>query len=73
MRNLGRLVVAGLFALAVFSLAPAAGAVPEGFQREYLYGPGTGTNNLVYPTNLEFAPDGRMFITEQRGVIKTAA
>lgn len=61
--------------VAAFALAVAVDAVPEGFQREYFYGGGTGTNNLVYPTNLEFAPDGstRFFVTEKRGVIKTAS
>ncbi len=45
----------------------AAGAVPSGFASpEPVY---TG---LASPTNLEFAPDGRVFVTEQRGTIKTA-
>lgn len=70
MRYLGRLVVAALSAGTIaFLFAPTAEAVPEGFQREYLY----PQSHLVYPTNLEFAPDGRLFVTEKRGILKTAA
>jgi glucose/arabinose dehydrogenase len=44
--------------------APAAAAVPSGF-REYIVFSGLDT-----PTAVEFAPDGRVFVAERRGVVK---
>ncbi|MEX0864004.1 MAG: PQQ-dependent sugar dehydrogenase, partial [Acidimicrobiia bacterium] len=53
-------MVAGFGALAV-------DAVPSGFaQPDLVY---TG---LAFPTNVEFAPNGRVFITEIDGLVKTA-
>ncbi len=45
--------------------APAAAAVPAGFVEV------TAFSGLNQPTNVRFAPDGRIFVTEKRGVVKT--
>ncbi len=42
----------------------AAATLPAGFQEQVVF---TGLNQ---PTNIEFAPDGRIFVAEKRGVIK---
>ncbi|HEX6686460.1 MAG TPA: PQQ-dependent sugar dehydrogenase [Candidatus Limnocylindrales bacterium] len=55
------LLVAALFIV----VPPARAAVlPSGFQEQIVF---TGLNQ---PTNLEFAPDGRVFVAEKGGVIK---
>ena len=57
----------GLVAGVLFALGgnPAGAAtLPTGFQEQVVF---TG---LTQPTNIEFAPDGRIFVTEKRGVIK---
>ncbi|PPK97306.1 glucose/arabinose dehydrogenase [Kineococcus xinjiangensis] len=51
-------------ALTVALPPPAAAAVPAGFTDTVLIG------DLRLPTNLAFAPDGRMFVTEKRGLLK---
>jgi glucose/arabinose dehydrogenase len=38
--------------------------LPEGFHSYTVF------EGLIQPTNVEFAPDGRVFVTEKRGVIK---
>jgi glucose/arabinose dehydrogenase len=58
----------GLFAL-VFSLVfiigvPARAAVPSGFSESAVI------SGLINPTVIRFAPDGRVFVGEKRGVIK---
>ena len=65
------LILAGtLFAFAVislvFSVAPAQSAVrlPSGFTKSSVVG------GLTKPTDMEFAPDGRLFVTEQRGKLR---
>lgn len=63
-------IAGALLAWVAFAIPTPVDAVPAGFQREYLY-PQT---HLVYPTNLEFAPDSsRIFIAEKPGYIRTAA
>ena len=48
---------------AVLRLAPpAAAAVPAGFTE-------VAFNGLINPTAIRFAPDGRIFVAEKRGVI----
>ncbi|HYN97975.1 MAG TPA: discoidin domain-containing protein [Pilimelia sp.] len=42
----------------------AEAALPAGFQEQTVYG------GLDLPTNVEFAPDGRVFVAEKAGVIK---
>ncbi len=59
----GALVVAWLV-LGVLS----AEAVPSGFTQ-----PDTVYTDLAFPTNVEFAPDGRVFIIEKRGTIRSAS
>ncbi len=45
--------------------SPAAAAtLPAGFQEQIVFG------GLSEPTNLEFAPDGRVFVAQKNGVIK---
>ncbi|MGN9908885.1 PQQ-dependent sugar dehydrogenase [Phytohabitans sp. LJ34] len=47
------------------SVAPAgAAAVPTGFQEQIVF------SGLSQPTNIEFAPDGRVFVAEKGGAIK---
>jgi glucose/arabinose dehydrogenase len=56
-----------VLALLVVALAPAAAravALPANFQESVVW------SGLTYPTNIEFAPDGRIFVAEKSGVIK---
>jgi glucose/arabinose dehydrogenase len=57
--------VIGVLALAVAMLvspAPAA-ALPPGFQDSVVLG------GLTQPTDIAFAPDGRLFVAEKSGLI----
>jgi glucose/arabinose dehydrogenase len=57
--------VIGVLALAVAMLvspAPAA-ALPPGFQNSVVLG------GLTQPTDIAFAPDGRLFVAEKSGLI----
>jgi glucose/arabinose dehydrogenase len=56
-------LIAG-FALVMLCVAPAAAAVPSGFQEQTAFGGLTG------PTAVAFAPDGRAFVSEKSGLIK---
>src|SRR5256885_16281206 len=48
-----------------FDAAHAAGPVlPAGFQDQVVF------SGLAYPTTIEFARDGRIFVAEKRGTIK---
>jgi uncharacterized repeat protein (TIGR01451 family) len=60
-----RLAVAGGIATALL-LAPASGAatLPSGFQESI------AISGLTNPTAVEFAPDGRVFVAEKRGIVK---
>ncbi|WP_238016040.1 PQQ-dependent sugar dehydrogenase [Dactylosporangium sp. AC04546] len=42
----------------------AAGTLPAGFQEQTVF------SGLTNPTNIEFSPDGRVFVAEKRGTIK---
>ena len=59
------LVLASLTTL-VLSTSPAARAatLPAGFQESIVF------SGLTNPTAVRFAPDGRVFVAEKRGVIK---
>ena len=57
---IGALVLA---ALVLVSVAPA-GSVPPGFQDSVVF------SGLTQPTNIAFAPDGRVFVAEKSGLIK---
>jgi glucose/arabinose dehydrogenase len=65
-RVLGAALTLMLLGATVMPHGRAAGAVtlPSGFQEQIVF---TG---LDHPTNIEFAPDGRVFVAEKRGVIK---
>ncbi|MGD8375397.1 MAG: DUF2341 domain-containing protein, partial [Acidobacteriota bacterium] len=52
-----------LLLAAAVARVPAA-TLPEGFQEEVVF---TG---LTAPTNVEFAPDGRIFVAEKSGLVK---
>lgn len=59
-------LVAGLLPTQLVGTVRAAGpALPTGFTDEVV---ATGLN---HPSALAFAPDGRIFVTEQRGLVKT--
>ena len=61
------LLVGALVASVVIPLdatPSVAATLPSGFQEQVVF---TGLNQ---PTNIEFAPDGRIFVAEKRGVIK---
>jgi glucose/arabinose dehydrogenase len=59
------LVLATLPALVVSTAQPAAAAtLPPGFQESTVF------SGLTNPTAVRFAPDGRVFVAEKRGVIK---
>ena len=57
------LVTGGLMALAEAQPA-AATTLPSGFQEQIVF------SGLNQPTNIEFAPDGRVFVAEKGGLIK---
>jgi len=66
-RALARALVLAL--LAAFLIGPPAGTasaatLPAGFTEQTVF------SGLTFPTNMEFAPDGRVFVAEKRGVIK---
>ncbi|HEX9762822.1 MAG TPA: PQQ-dependent sugar dehydrogenase, partial [Acidimicrobiia bacterium] len=46
--------------------ALAAEALPEDFESDTVY------SGLAFPTNVEFAPNGRVFVTEIDGIVKSA-
>ena len=59
------LLSAGFLGVVVPASPPAQAALlPSGFQEQIVF---TGLNQ---PTNIEFAPDGRVFVAEKGGVIK---
>ena len=51
-------------AVVISAPAPAAAAVPAGFTEV------TAWSNLVNPTAVRFAPDGRVFVAEKRGTVQ---
>jgi glucose/arabinose dehydrogenase len=63
-----RLVLVSVLAVGVLApmrVAPAEAVVlPSGFQEQIVF------SGLTQPTNLEFAPDGRIFVAEKGGRIK---
>jgi glucose/arabinose dehydrogenase len=61
-------LLASVAALLALAIGPAQGAVtlPTGFTQSPVVGGLTG------PTDMEFAPDGRLFILEQRGLVRIA-
>jgi glucose/arabinose dehydrogenase len=61
-------VLASVGTLLVLPIGSAQGApsVPQGFTDSLV------TNGLTNPTDMEFAPDGRLFVTEQAGRVRIA-
>ena len=59
-------LVLGSLTAMVAATAPAANAatLPAGFQESIVF------SGLTNPTAVRFAPDGRVFVAEKRGVIK---
>src|SRR5215213_2165368 len=57
-------VVVCSLAAVVSRAAPASAAVPSGFVEV------TAFSGLTDPTAVRFAPDGRIFVAEKRGVVK---
>ncbi|MEV0613899.1 LamG-like jellyroll fold domain-containing protein [Nonomuraea sp. NPDC050404] len=58
------MVSAALILTGLAVLAPQAAALPQRFQKQTVF------SGLVAPTNVEFAPDGRVFVAEKGGYIK---
>jgi glucose/arabinose dehydrogenase len=59
------LVLGSLAAMMAATAAPAqAATLPSGFQESIVF------SGLQNPTAVRFAPDGRVFVAEKRGVIK---
>jgi glucose/arabinose dehydrogenase len=67
-RTVARSLVAATLLAGVFvpvGGGPASAAVlPSGFQEQIVY------SGLTQPTNVEFAPDGRVFVAQKNGVVK---
>jgi glucose/arabinose dehydrogenase len=58
-------VLAGLWTILVSQgVAPGAGTLPDGFVQVRV------TGGLTNPTTMAFAPDGRLFVAEQRGTLR---
>jgi PKD repeat protein len=64
LRTATAVLAAVLAALACGSTQAAAATLPPGFSETVV------TSGLTAPTAVRFAPDGRVFVTEKRGVIK---
>jgi Glucose / Sorbosone dehydrogenase len=58
--------VSRILALAILMLVPVApaAALPPGFEDSFVFG------GLTQPTDIAFAPDGRVFVAEKSGVIR---
>src|SRR5215216_6464907 len=61
-------LLASVGALVVLPLGPARGAAirPSGFTKTQV------VSGLTYPMDMEFAPDGRLFVAEQAGRVRIA-
>ncbi|HEX6870833.1 MAG TPA: PQQ-dependent sugar dehydrogenase, partial [Micromonosporaceae bacterium] len=57
-------LVAGVLTTALPGRISQAAVLPSGFQEQIVF------SGLTQPTNMEFAPDGRVFVTEKAGLIK---
>jgi glucose/arabinose dehydrogenase len=57
-------LLAAVGTLLAFGISPARGAVPNGFTQSQV------ASGLEAPTDMEFAPDGRLFVTEQAGKVR---
>jgi glucose/arabinose dehydrogenase len=57
-------LLASVGALLALALTPARGAVPTGFIQSQV------VSGLTGPTDIEFAPDGRLFVAEEAGKVR---
>jgi glucose/arabinose dehydrogenase len=57
-------LASGILTAAISSPAQAVTTLPPGFQEKIVF------SGLTNPTAVRFAPDGRVFVAEKRGVIK---
>src|SRR6266511_1712897 len=68
LRRAARSLLAGtMLAAVLMPLASGRGeaaTLPSGFQEQIVF------SGLTQPTNIEFAPDGRVFVAQKNGVIK---
>ncbi|WP_327006156.1 PQQ-dependent sugar dehydrogenase [Dactylosporangium sp. NBC_01737] len=61
---LAAVLTASVFVPLASATEAAAATMPAGFQEQVVYG------GLTNPTNIEFSPDGRVFVAEKSGIIK---
>jgi glucose/arabinose dehydrogenase len=61
---LAAVLMASVFVPLTGGQPAAASALPTGFQEQIVY------SGLTNPTNIEFSPDGRVFVAEKSGIIK---
>jgi glucose/arabinose dehydrogenase len=59
-------LLASFWALIALAITPARGAVPTGFTHSQ------AASGLIGPTDIEFAPDGRLFVAEEAGKLLIA-
>jgi glucose/arabinose dehydrogenase len=59
-------LLASVGALLALAISPARGAVPTGFTQSRV------ASGLTGPTDMEFAPDGRLFVAEEAGKLLIA-
>jgi glucose/arabinose dehydrogenase len=59
-------LLASVGALLALAISPARGAVPAGFTQSQV------ASGLTGPTDMEFAPDGRLFVAEEAGKVLIA-
>jgi glucose/arabinose dehydrogenase len=59
-------LLASVGALLALAKSPAQGAVPTGFTQSRV------ASGLTGPTDMEFAPDGRLFVAEEAGKLRIA-
>ena len=57
-------LLAAVGTLLVFGINPAQGAVPKGFTQSQV------ASGLAGPMDMEFAPDGRLFVAEEAGKVR---
>jgi glucose/arabinose dehydrogenase len=57
-------LLAAVGTLLAFAISPAQGAVPTGFTQSQV------ASGLAGPTDMEFAPDGRLFVSEEAGKVR---
>src|SRR5215211_4036692 len=56
--------LASVGALLVLAISPVQGAVPTGFTQSQV------ASGLTGPMDMEFAPDGRLFVAEEAGKLR---